>query len=48
MANGSNGEEVARGRYQNYSLLPPFDEVVNGFNCTGLPIVKLINIYIVV
>ena len=36
MANYSNGVEVARGVESNFTLLSPFQDALNGFNCTGI------------
>ena len=36
MASYSNGVEVARGLESNFTLLSPFQDALNGFNCTGI------------
>ena len=36
MASYSNGVEVARGVEHNFTLLSPFQDALNGFNCTGI------------
>ena len=36
MESYSNGVEVATGSDYNFTLVSPFDEALNGFNCTGI------------
>ena len=36
MASYSNGVEVARGLERSFTLVSPFDQALNDFNCTGI------------
>ena len=36
MANYANGAQVARGTEKNFELVPPFNDTINGFNCSGM------------
>ena len=41
MANMSNGARIASGSYQNYKLLPPFDQAFNGFKYACIRVTNL-------
>ena len=36
MANLANGAIVARGSKNNFELVPPFNDTIKGFNCSGM------------